>query len=269
MVYRKVIIRKRKPAVKGRRIVRRKFVNRKLRIMKPMKTYASNQMFVKLPWTYVFTNPLITSGSSLDIGFVGNGLCSPLQPGNAQTGDKFPLGLMQYAGLYNRYRVMGSKIRISINNAPTTPAGRPLFFSFTSASGVFGNGTAPIYENYNKLVSQPLEDMISYPGSQYRIISGALGNKQNVFFKSYVNTSKIMGIKDVKDNEDCVGNMPHVDNSFNGSNPATSGQWFWLLRTLPQSTTDYEANNITYIVKITYYIQLLNRDVNGQYEVPA
>ena len=191
---------------KGR--ARRRFARKKfLRSARGLKAglYIPRQAYVKLPFTQIIQVPQLTSGANYTLPIQGTGLTCPLTVGNIipQTGEKYPLGLEQYANFYQYYKVLGASIKVQINNG-TTISGSSVdttncsyYCALLSAQGLAGDSDTG--SNYYKMSNSTTEDLISFPGCSWRLVSGNQGSRSNVFLKRFTKTKSILGIKDVKD----------------------------------------------------------------------
>lgn len=231
--------------------------------------YIPRQAYVKLPFTQIIQVPELTD-SNYNLPIRGNGLCCPLTVGNGgpNPGDKYPLGLDQYANFYQYYRVLGASCKVQINNAGSANMGS-FYCALLSAQG--NAYDASTNSNYQKLINADTENLISYPGCSWRLVSQQNGNGQNVFLKRWTKTKTILGIKDIRDNDDTYGDLPRTDNNQSlGNNPSSEeGTWFFLLRIDPNLSSTMSAGTVQIILKVKYYVQLYGRDYNNQLVVPS
>lgn len=238
--------------------------------------YIPKQAYVKLPFTKIISGPLLTTGQNYNLGIWGNGICCPLSASTSPvSGDLYPIGLEQYANFYQQYRVLGASIKVQINSsallsgdsASTQQAS--FYCALTSAQGR-PNDVAP-NSNWAKLSGATTENIISYPGTSWRLMSQAVGSRQNIFLKRFVKTKSVLGIKDVRDNEDCLCPLPGtVTGSPNGLNPGDpESAWFFMLRVDPNLAQGVPPDSFQIIVKVKYYVQFTGRDYNNQGVVPS
>lgn len=236
--------------------------------------YIPKEAFVKLPFTQVLRSPALVAGAPWVLGYNGNGICCPETSGAVvpSTGDSYPLGLSQYAGFYKYYKVLGSSIKVNINN--TASGASQAWTCLLAAQGL--NGDTDSDSNYQTMLGASPQDLISYPGASWRIVSTAAGSQSNIFLKGFRKTKTMLGRKDIRDNDDVQGLLPGTDTSnVNGRNPegagagaGYSGSWFWMIKIDPTEIGNQTEGAYQVIVKIKYYVQLYGRDFNVQVSVP-
>lgn len=232
--------------------------------------YIPKEAFVKLPFTQVLRSPASTFGAPWILSYNGNGITCP-QTSSVSVpfpGDLYPLGLSQYAGFYKYYKVLGSSIKVNISSNATG-----LIQAWTSLLAAQGlNGDTDTSSNYMTMLNADPQDLISYPGCSWRILSSQSGSQSNIFLKGFRKTKTMLGRKDIRDNDDCQGLLPGTDDTYpNGSNPSSatnSGSWFWMIKIDPTENASIAEGSYQVIVKIKYYVQLYGRDFNIQVQVP-
>lgn len=258
---------------KGR--ARRRFARKKfLRSPRGLKAglYIPRQAYVKLPFTQIIQVPELTD-SNYNLPIWGNGITGPLTTdadgGLPNPGDKYPLGVEQYAKFYQYYRVLGASCKIQINNGGSASPVGSFYCALVSAQGRPYDSSPN--SNYQKLISSTTEDLISFPGCSWRLVSQQNGSRQNVFLKRFTKTKSILGVKDLRDNDGVVGKLPNTNSSIDfGLNPlAPDSSWFFLLRIDPNLASTVSANTVQIILKVKYYVQLFGRDYNNQFVVPS
>lgn len=269
---RKINYRRRRGRAGRRRFSKKRFFKRIPRSLRA-GLYIPRQAYVKLPFTQIIQVPELTN-SNYNLPIWGNGLCGPLTvnssfPQSPNPGDKFPIGLEQYANFYQYYRVLGASCKVQINASGATPNGS-FYCALLSAQGrPYDTSTT---SNYQKLTNADTENLISFPGCSWRLVSQQNGSRQNVFLKRWTKTKSIIGVKDIRDNDETVGLLPNTnENAFPwGNNPSTEdGSWFFLLRIDPNLSSTITAGTVQIILKVKYYVQLFGRDYNNQFVVPS
>lgn len=231
--------------------------------------YIPKQAFVKLNHTRFMVNEQLTGGNPWVININGNGLCSPYSIGGADPGDTFPQGLLQYSNFYEKYRVLGCSIKINFNNGGgNSTQGVGVLLAY---NGVFDTGPTGNDDNYERLIASDPDSLVSYPGASWKIISTNTGNRQNAFFKGFRKSKTILGVKDMRDNDEADAllptNVPESAQQY-GTNPSASQRWSWMFKFNPFFTDTIPAATYQVTVKLKYYVQLFGRDYNEQFEVP-
>lgn len=264
--YRKPYRRSRKTGGR-RRFARKKFYKSVPRGLKA-GLYIPKEAFVKLPFTQIINGPELTN-TNYNLGIWGNGICCPLSTSASPSpGDLYPIGVQQYSTFYQNYRVLGASVKVQINCSGAIPNGS-FYCALTTAQGV-PYDTDPS-SNWFKLSSATTQDLISYPGTSWRLASQQNGSLSNIFLKRFGKTKSIIGVKDVRDNEDCLCPLPNtVPAQVNGFNPGSQeSAWFFILRVDPNLQTTVPADSFQIIIKVKYYVQLTGRDYNNQLVVPT
>lgn len=227
--------------------------------------YIPKTAFVKLPFTALAVTPALAQSQFYTLAIWGSGITCPLttsQTGVPANGDKYPLGLKEYASFYQHYRVLGASCKVQLNGSGGTPLGSYYCTLLTSSGRPFDTN---VDSNYQRIISASTEDLMSYPGAKTKLMSQQNGSNSNIYLKCYGKTKTILGLKDTLDNEELIGLMPGTNTSLpNGNNPYDPrGSWFFVLRIDP-AVGDSPASTVQMIIKVKYYVQLLNRDYNNQ-----
>lgn len=263
-----------------RRFARKKFYKRVPRGLKA-GLYIPKEAYVKLNYTEFIYSPEITVGNNWTFGFNGNGICAPSTTGGfvPVSGQEYPLGLTQYSSFYKYYKVLGSSIKIQLNNLVSgsgSTATGPATVCLLAGQGL--NGDSDSSSNWQVFENAETRNLISYPGASWKMMSQINGSQTTVWLKGFRKTKTMLGRKDIRDNDDVQGLLPGTDDSNpNGTNPGIngglvagySGSWFWMVRVDPTITNGTTpANSYQVVVKIKYYVQLYGRDFNEQGIVP-
>lgn len=277
---------RRKTYRKGKRNARGRFARKTFRKSMTLRAglYIPRQAYVKLPFTSIIQVPQLTTGANWTLGIWGNGLTCPLSinpSGNPSVGDKYPLGLEQYSSFYQYYKVLGASCKVQINNG-TTISGDSVSTSNASYYCALLSAQGTPYDtdtdsNWYKMANSDTENLISFPGCSWRLVSNSVGSRSNQFLKRWTKTKSILGVKDVKDIDDLQGYLPGSESDFpNGRNPSQSDapnggsdhNWFFMLRIDPNIAATIPANAVSIVLKVKYYVQLYGRDFNNQGVVP-
>lgn len=257
---------------RARRRFARKSFSKVPRSLRP-GLYIPREAFVKLPFTQVLRSPELTAGAPWVLGYNGNGItCPESGPLSAQPGEIYPLGLSQYSNFYKYYKVLGSSIKVNISSNATGLI--QAWTTLLAAQGQAKNNSSST-TNWSVMLNADPQDLMSYPGASWRILSAQSGSQSNIFLKGFRKTKTMLGRKDIRDNDDCQGVLPGTGSDPDGRNPYStalpdpeSGSWFWMIKIDPTENGNVSEGSYQVIVKIKYYVQLYGRDFNTQAEVP-
>lgn len=189
---------------------------------------------VKLNY-YAIEQYTLTAGAAAYSYFRGNSLYAPRSSGGHQ-----PYGYDQWTTMYNKYRVLGSSIRV-------VPGWGSTGFTGTTASNDIGVVVVPKVENATptgEILEQPYAR--SKTGSHYA---------DNMVVKHYMSTAKMVGV-----DRRAVQSEDNFAAAYN-ANP--TDVWFWFIYVFPPSVgtdTIYLATNI----KLTYYVEFFSRVTESQ-----
>lgn len=191
----------------------------------------SNEMFTKLKYN---TNLVLTMtlGSMVTYQFRGNALYDPDLTGTGQQPQYFD----QYALLFNKYRVAGSKVRLAFSNTTASVADQQLNKVVLSAR--------PTTDMYSNLL-QASEAPNSRTG--FSAFSATAPGK----LVSYRSTSQVEGIKKI---------ASKIDDDFASAvttNP--TNQWYWTIYAGPFNSQYATTCTIVVDVNITYYVKFYDR----------
>lgn len=271
---------RRKTYRKGKRGTRKRFARKTFRKSMTLRSglYIPKEAYVKLPLTQIIQSPALTAGANYNIGIWGAGITCPfstITSGVPSPGDLYPLGLTQYSEFYKYYKVLGCSAKVQINSSTTisgdssATASASYFCSLVAATG--SPYSTDSDSNWVTMVNASTQDLISYPGCSWKLLSGTTGNNQNAYLKGWRKTKNMISVKDVRDCDELQGLLPGTDGIYpNGRNPGfPDSSWFWLLRIDPNLTVNIPANSFQIVIKLKYYVQLYGRDFNVQTAVPA
>lgn len=211
---------------------RKKYGKRKAKYQKAVITRMrgpgfSDSVYARL--TYVEKFSITVASPIAQYVFRGNSCFDPNYTG---TGHQ-PLYYDQYSAIYNKYRVLGSSIRVDVVNHSIDSAAHFAVFpstdtqTFTSMSQVMEQGRA----KSPKII--PLSQFGPMP-----------------IIKSYCSSRKALGLTKVQMGDDTVA-------ALIGANP--SQVWYWNIVT--ESTTSTIDIDQIFIVKLTYYVQFFDRSI--------
>lgn len=193
-----------------------------------LKYLIPDRLFVKLRYRQRITLASTTGATAFNI-FRGN---SPYDADESGTGAQ-PPGFDNYAAMYERYRVMGSKIAVTFCSVQTTAPTQ------TYEVGILArpDNTAPA-------------TMDAVAGNPYASLGLLTPGNGKVRKKMYMSTAKILGLtkQAVKANENLSSAVT--------TNPATTWEWFVYSQPADRAST---ATSIAFVC-ITYYVEFYKRE---------
>lgn len=157
--------------------------------------------------------------------------------------DDFPAGLQNWSMFYEKYRILGSKIKIDcINGASQT----------NNIVGVIAN------QHSDNRPPFDFESVMDHPYCKYRMISGNGGNDR-ALLKAYMKTKKMFGRPGITTDDSYAGTF-----TYNSSTPYLMTDvvdpvniWDWIVFGVKPPGTDRIVMNA--LVTITYYCRLERR----------
>lgn len=213
------------------------------------------------PQNYGRTNPV--AGSTSSLMFLGSHCCTPLgSPDNVPSlVEDYPLALHNWASFYDKAICYGSSIKIEMMPLTATDAlARWVLLPIASQTDdnndtVNPNGT-PTTKNILDQLDYP--ELCAYPGAQYGYIRTSNAGVTRV--KAFRKTKSILGLKDIKDNQnDLQMILPLASNPDQGKNSTdvSTQCWLWYFRVFGAGSN--ATGNLQFMVKIKYYLQMLDR----------
>ena len=225
MPYRKRNYKNRRPKKPRKRYGKRKAKYQKAVITRMKGAGFADTLFVKL--NYVESLNLSNGTPRVQYTFRGNSLFDPDYSG----GGHQPMYFDQYAGIYNKYRVVGSAIRVEAINAQGLSGCYFMMFPNTDIA---------------TLTSIPLA--LEQSRARAANIMPIAGGGPAARYKQYCSTRKACGLLKGEAYDDTLS-------ATIGNNPAQV--WYWNLF---WETTDSASNvTINALVKITYYVQFFDK----------
>lgn len=187
---------------------------------------AKDVQYVKM----VFLTRYSMTAASTNFGYTwrGNSLYDPDYTSSSPL-DHQPNGFDQWATLYNKFTVLGSKCKVRLYNSD---GGSPIKFALGAA-----------------LTASPPDNAEGNPNTWGSVLTPSDGSKSFQTITRFMSTKKIFQVRDVIDNPafDCTA-----------SADATK-QWFWNLQMYNMDGLSNIAVNAD--VKITYYVRMKERKV--------
>lgn len=151
--------------------------------------------------------------------FSANGMYDPNITG---TGHQ-PLGFDQLAAIFDKYTVIGSKIKVS----------------FINFEGTYENMVS-LYVSDDPVPSTSMQQMIEDGACKYTTLTPTTGSRTYATLTHQASIKKLSAVKNIMDSADLFG--------YSGANPVN--QWYWILCAQPNHTTD--TANVRIAVQIDY-----------------
>lgn len=188
-----------------------------------------------------YHNTYATTGctSSTDIStvmrtFRGNSVYDPDQSGIGNQ----PTGYDQWTAFYTQYNVLASKIKVSAI-ATTTDASNPCRDFLAQFILLPSNETVPTVTNPDVLADYP-----------YAVQKFANFSKNMAVLRRYMSTAEFVGLPPADISGDPDYSAGYTSNPIN--------QWYWVIGGCLASSNG-QSVDITYKVKLTYYVQFYGR----------
>lgn len=212
-----------------RRNYRKRSHNRSISKKVNLSTGVPDRLYTKLVYTDSYSLADAVGGVGAIQVMRGNSIFDPDQSG---TGGQ-PLGHDQWNNFYFYYKVHASKCEATFISTSS---------NITSSGLIVGIHP----ELQTPAVTTTALDILQHPYAKTRIMGTASGNSAVRKFSNFFTTKKMFGVKDLD------------DNSFKaafGTNPTNA--WYWRIGAYPIDETS--INDVRVIVKITYYVELVER----------
>lgn len=202
-------------------------------IVRQVTTFPDRQ-YIKMRWNILYNGGSASTSNRYVVR--GNSIYDPEQ--TSSTGG-VPFGYDQISGIYDNYRVLGSKYKVEI------------------MPGDNGNG------NYVKFALYPTRSLTDYqtdslaeePYSKSCFVGGSAATSRR-FMTSYMSTKKLFGVKSIEQQESFSG---LTGGTLVGSNPANV--WYWVLDF--DSVAGAPIGSTWLNITVVYYVELFNRKTLG------
>lgn len=217
----------------------------------------SRELYVKLPWVQQYKITIGSPNAHNDF-FLGNSICP--HPDVMQLNSTIvPSGAVPYAGsyeyqnFYDCYRILGTSIKI-MTFSDSTYVSKCILVPVTCADEINWSARKSILDGLSD------QELASLPYAQCQYMSSHNGSRAFVFNKTFRKTKNMLGVKDIKDADSTIGNLP-VQVIASEDQPGTqvpdptySFAYYFRIRNTGSSTFAYE-----YQVKMKAYVQLFGR----------
>lgn len=259
MPYAKRTYRRRRPtrsvrrssAKRSRFSKKKRFVKNNSNMVKINTSVMAKTAYVKLPWTF---NEQRSIGATTNYSWTFRGNSIAPQGGNTTgitAGSILPSGCVEYASFYDKYRVLGASLSVQFLTASTSNWVRVILLPVSASDAA--SDLATIVTEYDTYSYSQLAAM---PGAQSRIVGFASGSNAQVFLKAFRKTKHMLGIKDIRDQDELLGDMPSTAGA-GGTQPFEEGrQWFYYFRAFNPAGS---AVTVEIMAKMKLYVELNNR----------
>lgn len=254
----------RKYGKKKRFSSRKTFTKSTLTVGKINPQIISRTMYVKLPYSFEKA-ATISASSNQNYVFLGNSLVSEPSGVNyaLANGDLWANGVTQWCSFFDKYRVLGSSLKLQIISNGSSDVIRAVLIAVPTTTQVTLDTVAAKVTELNAL-STP--DLMAWPGASWKMLSTS-GNSNNMaWLKNFTKTKSILGVKDIRDNSQLIAELPNPDGTdgtillSSSGNTSTSNplvSWFFYLRVQNFANSN---QSIRIFGKQKYYTELLNRN---------
>lgn len=213
--------------------------------------------YVKFPWLRtISTAPAGVSANTLV--FLGNSLIpnpASLSSNTPSAGDIWCSGVSEYAAFYNNYRVLGSSIKIQITSISSNNVFRVVLLPIM-AGGAESGAPGTIATRVAELDALTYDQLAQQPFAQSKTLGIATGSNATRFFKMFRKSKYMLGIKDIRDKENTLLNLPDPTGSNGEITVQADDSWFYYLRVF---NTSGSAQTAEVQVRLKYYTQLTGR----------
>lgn len=213
--------------------------------------------YVKFPWLRTL-QPNIGASSGQTYVFLGNSLIPnpAVTTGVITAGDIWCSGVAEYSAFYNKYRVLGASIKIQITAISANNVLRAVLLPVALGGAESGGGSS-VATRVAELDALTYDQLAQQPFAQSKTIGLATGGNSARWFKSFRKTKYMLGIKDIRDQDNTLLQLPDTNGS-NGSIATTdSNAWFYYLRIFNSASAT--AQTVEVQVRLKYYTQLTGR----------
>lgn len=227
----------------------------------------ARETFVKLPYMKT-QNVSLGATSSTSIAYLGNSLIpTPASYASASpsAGDVWCSGVQEYANFYNQYRVLGCSLKIQL----VSVVGTGNIFRcvlLPIALGGAETGSHTITGRIAELDALSYDNLCMQPYAQSKILGLSTGGNAACYFKMFRKSKSMLAIKDIRDDENTLVNLPDPDGSGGQMIINASDTWFYYLRIFNQHSS---TQTIEVSAKLKYYTQLSGRTNWASLTVPA
>lgn len=162
-------------------------------------------------------------------------------------GELYPGGFTDYGSFFDKYRILGSSIRIE--GIMTTNSNTSFVRLVMIPIGPNPDVAADAIENMvNQLDAFSFDQLMGYPQAQYRQIGVQTGGVSKFVFKSFRKTKTMLAFKDIRDREEVNTDMPLPDGTL-GTRPDAQNLWGWYFRAFNDDATVAQTMKMTVTVK--------------------
>lgn len=237
-----------------------KYSNRQRTVVRP--NVLSREVFVKLPWSNVASNLIISGGANSVLVALGSspvGTPQSLASVTPTAGDVWASGISEYAAFFNKYRILGASIKVSGTMTLSGQSGGMgvVLIPVTAGGPETGTPANAVAERVTELNALTYAQLCTQPYAQSKLIGVADSGNSTFYFKMFRKTKHMIACKDVVDNDESIARLPDVNGQHGGYILNSRTGWFYYFRAF-NLTVDTELH-LNIQVKMKYYAQLSGR----------
>lgn len=180
-------------------------------------------------------------------------------------GDVWAAGVSEYASQYNFYRVLGCSVSVQYVSESTTTT-RLVMVPVTYGQGEDSVPDQPISDKISELDGLTYDELCSQPYAQSKLVGSNAGGPNVCYMKMFRKTKNMIGVKDLKDNEDTLINLPGAAGENGRIQTSGRSAYIFYLKMFTGGGT-VVTSEVQF--KIKYYVQLSGRNSWTPTAVPA
>lgn len=214
--------------------------------------------YVKFPFLRTF-QPTIAAASAQTYSVLGNSLVPiPASYSNIapSVGDIWCSGVSEYAAFYNNYRVLGSSIKIQVTAVSANNVFRVVMIPVMCGGQEVGSPTS-IAGRIFELDALTYDQLAQQPFAQSKTLGIATGGNATVYMKTFRKTKYMLGVKDIKDTETTLLNLPDTTGANGEIAISPDNSFFYYIRIF--NTAGASSQTVEVQIRSKYYVQLTSR----------
>ena len=228
---------------------KRKYTGAKRMVMYKSPSGIPDRIFVKLKYADHVTFPTAGTNGCAVLNYKGNACDDP----GGTNDDHKALAFGEWGNLYNKYRVHGSKIVMTVSatrNTAYAPSNTDTVHDYSVANFMYYVSVKP---SNNSGGSNPLSinNQCIDPYVRYALVGFVNGGGSQKTLKNYMSTKKILGVKSMDEDDEL--------SAATSSDP--SSLWYWVITATESdgSTQSGATTHLQLLIKIDYYVELYSR----------
>lgn len=172
---------------------------------------------------------------------------APAPASTIAVGELYPGGFCDYGSFFDKYRILGSSIRIE-GIMTTNNAASFVRLVMIPIGPNPDSGSDSIQNMVNQLDAYDFNSLMGYPQAQYKQIAIQTGGFSKFVFKSFRKTKTMLAFKDMRDNLEQNADMPLPDGTL-GTRPDENNLWGWYFRAFNDDASVNQTIKMTVTVK--------------------